>query len=77
MDKIPVKRWRYPPQSYDTYLGIESADDSLGFQVRAGRVRLMPERRQRKGSLSEALGTRCGVYLGSSSNYQLYLRSFI
>ena len=51
-----MKHRRYPLQSDDMHLGIESADDSLGLQARAGHVKLMPDRRRRKGSLSEALG---------------------
>jgi len=66
-DKIPVKHWRYALQSHDMYLGIESADDSLGFQARAGHVKLMPERRRRKGSLSEALDHPMWSLLGRSA----------
>jgi hypothetical protein len=55
-----VMHRRYPLQSDYIYLGIEieSGDDSLGFLARAGHVKLklMPERRRRRGSLSEALG---------------------
>ena len=47
--KIPVRRWRHLLQFYDRCSTIESADDSLEFQD--GHVKLIPERRCRKGML--------------------------
>ena len=47
--KIPAKRQKYLLQFYDRYPRIERANNSLEFQAR--RVKLMPERRCRKGIL--------------------------
>ena len=54
MGKIPVKRRRYLLQFSDRCPRIETVDDSLEFQV--GHVRLMPERRRRKGMWLGAWG---------------------
>ena len=52
--KIPVKRQRYLLQFSDRCPRIGTADNSLEVQV--GRVKLMPDRRRRKGVLLGAWG---------------------